>query len=130
MPRIFLTDETYIVANDGALVFGSAGAEQVVFLDGVRGAALASTVDRIDLPGPIADFTCSSFGNSLTIRDGSGDIIAAISGADSKLIAQGQRVVVDGTAVETAEAQLAEIQKQYTVFQSERLPILKSLMVV
>lgn len=46
------------------------------------------------------------------------------------LTAQGQRVVIDGTPVETAEAQLTEMQKQYAAFKSERLPILKALMVV
>lgn len=46
------------------------------------------------------------------------------------LAAQGQRITIDGKAAESEEVQLTEIKKQYAAFQSERLPILKSLMVI
>lgn len=46
------------------------------------------------------------------------------------LAIQGQRLVIEGTAIETEEQHLVEIKKQYTVFQNERLPILKSLLVI
>lgn len=86
MPRIFLTNETYIAANDGSEIVGSAGTEQVVLQVGVEGANIASNIERVDLPGDLADYIFSSFGAALTIRTPSGDIVATVSDAGGKQI--------------------------------------------
>jgi hypothetical protein len=86
MPRIFLTDETYIAANDGSEIFGSAGSEQVVLQAGVGQVNIASNIERLDLPGDLADYTFSSFGAALTVRTPAGDIVATVSDAGGKQI--------------------------------------------
>jgi len=45
------------------------------------------------------------------------------------LNAQGQKLVKDGKALETAEENLAELQEQIEVFQRDNLPILKALQI-
>lgn len=96
MPRIFLTNETYIAANDGSEIVGSAGTEQVVLQTGVTQANIASNIERLDLPGDIADYTFSSFGAALTIRTPTGDVVATVSDAGGKQIgfADGVQTVV------------------------------------
>ena len=89
MARVILNNETYNAATDGSEISGSTGTEQVNVFAGVTDLEVASNVERVDLPGDIADFTFSSFGNSLTIRDGNGDIVAQISGADCKEVVFG-----------------------------------------
>ncbi|MDP4990792.1 MAG: hypothetical protein NWQ37_06260 [Marivita lacus] len=89
MARVILNNETYNAATDGSEISGSTGTEQVNVFAGVTDLEVASNVERVDLPGDIADFTFSSFGNSLTIRDGNGDIVAQISGADGKEVVFG-----------------------------------------
>lgn len=86
MPRIFLTNETYIAANDGSEIFGSAGTEQVALVEGVGQATISSTVERLDLPGAIADFTFRAVGETLQILDGSGGVLATLSSSDGKQI--------------------------------------------
>ena len=100
MARVFLTDETYNAATDDAEINGSAGTEQVNVFAGTTGLDVRSSVERVDLPGDIADFTFSSFGASLTIRDGNGDIVATVSDAGGKEIVFGDGaldVAYDGT---------------------------------
>lgn len=100
MARVFLTDETYNAATDGAEINGSAGTEQVNVFAGTTGLDVRSSVERVDLPGDIADFTFSSFGASLTIRDANGDIVATVSDAGGKQIVFGDGaldVAYDGT---------------------------------
>lgn len=46
------------------------------------------------------------------------------------LAAQGQRIIKDGKAVESAEDNLAELQSQAKAFAEKRLPVLKALQVV
>src|SRR6056297_1050643 len=84
MPRIFLTDETYIAANDGSEIFGSSGVEQVVLQSGVAGASLASSIERLDLPGALSDYLFSGFGAALTVYTPSGDVVASLSDAGGK----------------------------------------------
>lgn len=86
MPRIFLTNETYIAANDGSEIIGSAGTERVELLTGVEGSNIASNIERLDLPGNIADYTFSSFGAALTIRTPGGQVVATVSDAGGKQI--------------------------------------------
>lgn len=84
MARVTLNNETYNAATSGSTISGGTGTEQVNVFAGVTGLDVAGNVERVDLPGNIADFTFSSFGNSLTIRDGSGNIVASISDAGGK----------------------------------------------
>lgn len=86
MPRIFLTNETYIAANDESEIIGSAGTERVNLLTGVDRAAIASNIERLDLPGAIAEYTFSSFGAALTISTPTGQVIATVSDAGGKQI--------------------------------------------
>ena len=46
------------------------------------------------------------------------------------LESQGQRLLKDGKAVESAEANLAELNRQAVEFAEKRLPLLKALQVV
>jgi len=46
------------------------------------------------------------------------------------LAAQGQKLLKDGQALETAEQNLAELALQATAFAEKQLPILKALQVV
>ena len=96
MPRIFRTNEPYVAANDGSGSIGSAGTERVNLLTGVEGANIASNIERLDLPGDIADYTFSSFGAALTIRTPTGDVVATVSDAGGKQIgfADGVQTVV------------------------------------
>ena len=90
MARVFLTEDgTFNAASDDLEVFGAAGAEQVTIFDGVTGVEIGSSVERVDLPGDIADFTFSSFGNSLTIRDANGDVVTQVSDAGGKQVVFG-----------------------------------------
>jgi hypothetical protein len=102
MARVFLNNETYSAASDDAEINGSAGTEQVNVFAGVTGLDVKSSVERVDLPGEIADFTFSSFGNSVTILDGDGNVVAAVSGADGKQLVFGDGsvdVAYDGTTL-------------------------------
>ena len=88
--RVFLADgRTFNAASDSLAVFGAAGTEQVTIFDGVTGVTVASSVERVDLPGDIAEFTFSSFGNSLTIHDASDDVVAQVSDAGGKQVVFG-----------------------------------------
>lgn len=89
MARVFLDSETYNAATDDSEILGSAGTEQVNVFSGVTGLDISNTVERVDLPGDIADFTFSSFGNSLTVYDSSGNAIASISEAGGKQVVFG-----------------------------------------
>lgn len=84
MARVTLNNETYNAATNGSEISGNTGTEQVNVFAGVTGLQVAGNIERVDLPGNIADFTFSSFGNSLTVRDGSGNIVASISDAGGK----------------------------------------------
>lgn len=119
MTKVFLTEEEYNAATSGAEISGSPGFEQVNVFVGVTGLDIASTIERVDFPGNIADFTFSSFGNSLTIRDLGGAVIAAISGAGGKQIVFGDGalsvafngvVTVGGATVGSVPAPITPIE--------------------
>lgn len=86
MARVTLNNETYNAATDGSEISGNTGTEQVNVFAGVTDLEVAGNIERVDLPGDIADFTFSSFGNSLTILDGSGNVVAAVSDAGGKQV--------------------------------------------
>lgn len=86
MARVFLSNETYNAATSGAQVFGAAGTEQVNVFSGTTGVSVASSVERVDLSGNIADFTFSSFGAAMTIRDSAGNIVATVSDSGGKSV--------------------------------------------
>lgn len=94
MARVILDNETYSAATSGAEISGGAGTEHVAILPGVSGLSIASTIERVDFPGNVADFTFSSFGNSLTVRDLSETVIASISGAGGKTVVFGDGALV------------------------------------
>jgi hypothetical protein len=86
MARVFLSNETYNAATSGAQVFGAAGTEQVNVFSGTTGVSVASSVERVDLSGNIADYTFSSFGAAMTIRDTAGNIVATVSDSGGKSV--------------------------------------------
>jgi hypothetical protein len=86
MARVFLSNETYNAATSGAEVFGAAGTEQVNVFSGTTGVSVASSVERVDLSGNIADYTFSSFGAAMTIRDTAGNIVATVSDSGGKSV--------------------------------------------
>jgi hypothetical protein len=86
MARVFLSNETYNAATSGAQVFGAAGTEQVNVFSGTTGVSVASSVERVDLSGNIADFTFSSFGAAMTVRDSAGNIVATVSDSGGKSV--------------------------------------------
>jgi hypothetical protein len=46
------------------------------------------------------------------------------------LAAQGQKIVKEGTTLETADENLAELNLQATAFATKQLPIMKALQVI
>ena len=110
MARVFLDqDETFNAASNDLEIFGTAGAEQVTIFDGVTGVEAAGSVERVDLPGNIGDFTFSSFGNSVTIRDGNGDVVATVSDAGGKQIVFGDGALDAAFDTDTGEFTLGGV---------------------
>ena len=73
MAGVFLeADETFRVVNDGTVLNGEDGDEQVTIDPSVTGLALDANVERIDLAGNAADFTFQQTGNALNVVDANG----------------------------------------------------------
>jgi hypothetical protein len=71
MAKVFLdSGDSWIIANDGADVFGAAGDEQAIINAGVTGVVLDSNVERADLAGNVADYTFQQQGNQLVAFSG------------------------------------------------------------
>lgn len=90
MARVILNNEAYNAATDGSEIFGNAtGTEQVNVFNGVTGLNISSTVERVDLPGDISEFTFRNVGATLEISDASGNVIGTVSEAGGKQIVFG-----------------------------------------
>ncbi|WP_422015496.1 class I SAM-dependent methyltransferase [Reyranella sp.] len=63
----------------------------------------------------------------LALANGATDAVAVARDVWAMLSAMGQSVLKDGKGLEGAEANLAELEQQAAAFQSQRLPLLKSL---
>lgn len=63
----------------------------------------------------------------LSLANGATDAAAVARDVWGMLSALGQSVLKDGSGLEGAEANLAELEQQAAAFQSERLPLLRSL---
>jgi len=81
MARVLLNSETFTVFNSTADVFGSLGYDRLQIGGASSSVTVSQTVERIDLPGTLADYTFQTMGNQVRVAR-SGFVVASISVAE------------------------------------------------
>lgn len=94
MARVLLNSETFTVFNSTAEVLGSLGYDRLRIGGTTSSVTVAQSVERIDLPGTLADYTFQTAGNQVRVAR-NGSVVASISVAETT----GSQVVFgDGSA--------------------------------
>lgn len=117
MAKIYLeaADSTFTVVNNNTTIAGTGDTdEHVVINAGVTGVDVASSIERVDFAGDVADFRfeAAAFGNGMDVYDADGNLIASLTAngvelafSDGLVVADyGTTVTLGGTEVPTTAA--------------------------
>ena len=97
MAKVFLSDgETYSISDDSD-VFGGAGNETIQILPAAEGSTITvhATVERVEFPFNLADYTFVVTGNVVTVTDPAGSVVTiTVNGDETWAFADGSAPVV------------------------------------
>jgi hypothetical protein len=71
--KIYLgSDDTFIISNSGATLYGNTGSDTVTLADGASGIILDQNVERVNLPGTANSYQFKQTGNKINMYDAAG----------------------------------------------------------